>query len=204
MLFGLLLTMSATAGQEQTWTGCLDKVKVKMNVDAKLKSPFFRQVVMSYPWHIVEREDGSLEDALDGEIDDEDRVKVEHTAKVTSDHQGKHEMERCEVSLKKGVLEFTVWGGLPAYVSELRIELQEDGRFQCVFDAESPAPGPDTRWRITKKKLVFQKRPSFKPGERLRGWISVEFDEISIREGKEVHTSHKIEGYLKPVVSASE
>ncbi len=43
----------------------------------------------------------------------------------------------------------------------------------------------------------------FKPGTRLLGWLSVEFEEITTLKGKETRRSYKIEGYVKPVIQAA-
>ena len=55
-------------------------------------------------------------------------------------------------------------------------------------------------WKIISKELII-KNKNFKKGERLYARISVEFEETSKYQGKEIKEVYKIEGYLKPIIN---
>jgi hypothetical protein len=60
-------------------------------------------------------------------------------------------------------------------------------------------PGENLEWKIT-NKIFRMKNDDFKIGVRLLGWLSVEFEETCTIEGKVTRHSHKIEGYVKPII----
>jgi len=148
-------------------TVCEDKLETVVEIDPELRSKFFNEVITSYPPHIVDN-NGKLEDTLDGVIDDEDRIELEHTAKCISDHQGKHEMSFCSASMSDGTTTLVILS-----------------------------------WRITKKTIRLKQR-EISDNARLYGYVSVEFEERSIKDGKILWTPYKIEGFVKPVVKVSE
>lgn len=187
------------SGQGQRNNNCEDKLEAKIIVDPTLESEFFTSTESSYPWYIIARSDGSVEDTSDGVIDKEDLVRFEHTAKCTSTHQGKHAMKFCDANIAEGTIRLLLHGGLPAYASSMTIEIDESKKFRCAFEAVYPALTGPLQWRITRKTLRV-KSDEFKEGKRLYGWLSVEFEEGSAVDGKMVWKPHKIEGFLKPVV----
>jgi len=203
--FTLTVILASTAFSEEpllreaTAPICEDSKKARVTIDPKLESGFFTESKKSYRWHIVEH-DGKLEDMLDGIVDPEDRLQIEHTANCLSDHQGKHTMDFCDASIGDGISTLRIWGGLPAYASSLTLKIAEDSSVTCSFEASYPAPTQSLAWRITKKAIRFRERKATE-GKRLHGWLSVEFEERSERGGKLVWTPHKIEGHIKPIVS---
>lgn len=74
------------APQAETAPKCEDAVSASATIDKDLDNEFFALTMRSYPWHVVDHGDGRLEDTLDGKIDPEDRIQVEHTANIISDH----------------------------------------------------------------------------------------------------------------------
>jgi len=202
--FTLTVILASTAFSEEpllreaTAPTCEDSTKAQVAIDPRLESGFFTETKKSYPWHIVDHE-GKLEDTLDGTVDEEDRIQIEHTAHCVSDHQGMHTMDFCDASIGGGTTILTIWGGLPAYASSLTLKIAEDSSVTCSFKASYPAPTQGLSWRITKKTIRMRERNPTE-GERLHGWISVEFEERSERDGKIVWTPHKIEGFVKPIV----
>lgn len=183
---------------------CVDQIVSLARVDSSLDSDFFRTKDASYPFHIIEHEDGHLESTLGGQVSKEDATKIEHTAKCTSSHQGEHLMSFCDVNLLDGELSLELWGGLPAYTSFLTLRIDKDKNLTCKFSATYPmsVPGEKLSWTITKKSFKMTS-DNFKAGNRLLGWISVEFEETSTIDGKVTNKSHKIEGYVKPIISNS-
>lgn len=181
---------------------CVDQVVSVAIVDPTLGSDFFRTKEGSYPLHIVEHEDGHLENTLGGDVSKEEATKIEHTAKCVSSHQGEHLMSFCDAQQFDGGLLLEVAGGLPAYASSLTLQIGKDKSLKCRFDARYPMiiPGEKLTWKITKKTFKMT-NDSFKAGERLLGWLSVEFEETCTIDGKVTSKSHKIEGYVKPVIS---
>lgn len=178
---------------------CEDKVPGRIQVDPDLKSTFFTSTKASYPWHVIENEDGSLSSTLGEALTAEDRRKIEHTSNCVSDHQGEHAMDFCEAVMEGGKLTLTIDGGLPAYASGLEVSIDGD-RFTCGFSANYP--GPPRRiegWRIVRKELRV-KKAKFEAGSRYFAWISVGLEEGTIEGGKVVWRPYKIEGFLKPVV----
>lgn len=195
---------SLTLGEEQavavrTESGCEDLNAARVIIDAKLGTKFFLAAVSSYPWHVIDHGGGRLEDTMDGTVDPEDRVKTEHTANCVSDHQGTHTMEFCDASFEGALTILKIWGGEPAYASSLTLRIAEDLNVKCSFEASYPAPVAGLAWRITKKSIRLRENHAT-AGERLYGWLSVEFEERSEGEGKVVWKPYKIEGYFKPVI----
>jgi len=186
--------------QEITLT-CKDVTKAKAEIVPKLESSFFSETKKSYRWHIMESK-GKLVDTLDGTVDAEDRVQIEHAANCVSTHQGKHAMDFCDASIANGSITFMVFGGLPAYASLLKVKINRELDVTCAFEASYPAPVEGLGWRITKKSLRLRNQ-NVKAGERLYGWLSIEFEERSEQKGKVIWKPHKIEGYFKPILRKS-
>lgn len=183
-------------------TNCIDQVISKAIVDPKLHSDFYEAKDASYPFHIIEHKDGHLENTLGGEITKEDATKIEHTAKCISSHQGEHLMSFCDAELTDEGLSLHVRGGLPAYSSSLTLLIDKEKSLKCSFTATYPmiVPGEKLSWTITKKDFKMTNDTS-KSGERLFAWLSVEFDETCVIDGKTSIKSHKIEGFIKPIIS---
>ncbi|WP_395752151.1 hypothetical protein [Prosthecobacter sp.] len=186
--------------------GCIDDVKASAVIDASLDSDLFRSKQASYPWYIVEHDDGHLEDTMNGGHPDRKAVrKIEHTSNCVSNHQGEHVMNFCDATLMRGGgVELAIYGGLPAYGSGLTVKIDAKKQFTCDFKFISMAPIEGTiQWNITRKALRL-KKDGFKAGERLFGWLSVEFEGVLTVDGKETPQSYKIEGYIKPVIRTAQ
>ncbi|WP_395732447.1 hypothetical protein [Prosthecobacter sp.] len=171
-------------------------------IDATLDSDFFRSKLSSYPWHIIEHDDGHLEDTISGGPANRKTVsKIEHTASCISTHQGEHFMSFCEATQRGQGVDLVITGGMPAYASILTLKIDALKQITCAFEASYPMtiPGEMLQWSITKKAFRM-KNEGFKPEARLLGWLSVEFEEITSLHGKETRRSHRIEGYVKPVI----
>ncbi len=181
---------------------CVDQIISRVIVDPKLDSDFFQSKDASYPFHIVEHEDGHLESTFGDKVTKADVTKIEHTAKCASSHQGEDLMSFCDAQLSDEGLLLHVWGGLPAYFSSLKLRIDNEKNIKCVFTASYPMtiPGEKLSWTITKKTLKMT-NDNYKSGERLLGWLSVEFEEKCIIDGKTTTKSHKIEGFIKPIIS---
>lgn len=180
---------------------CIDEIIAKASVEPDLDSDFFRSKEASYQSHIVVHEDGSLENTLGGKVSRKDAVKIEHTAKCLSSHQGEHVMSYCDAELVDGGLMLFLTGGLPAYASRLTLRIDAEKNLKCRFEAVYPMtiPGEKLEWKITKKAFRM-KSGDFKTGTRMLGWLSVEFEESCTVNGKVTRKNHKIEGYVKPVI----
>jgi biopolymer transport protein ExbD len=176
---------------------CEDKLVAEAVLDPTLDSDFFGQTeTRRQPW-IVEHSDGHLEDAMDGTIDADDLLLVERTANCSSTHQGEHAMDFCDAVKSADGLKLEFWGGLPAYIGFLTVRVDAKRQFTCEFKADYPSSPTPLRW-VVRKKVMKLKDAIGEPGSRLRGWISVEFDEIDINSG--AVESYKIEGFFKPVI----
>ncbi len=176
---------------------CEDKLEAEAVLDPTLSSEFFSKTeTRRQPW-IVEHSDGNLEDAMDGKIDADDILLVERTANCTSTHQGEHAMDFCDAIKSADGLKLEFWGGLPAYVGLLTVRVEAKRQFTCEFKADYPSSPAPLRW-VVRKKAMKLKDVIGEPGSRIRGWISVEFDEIDVNSG--AVESYKIEGYFKPVI----
>jgi hypothetical protein len=180
---------------------CVDQIISKLIVDPRLDSDFFKAKDASYPFYIVEHENGHLENTFGEKITKEDATKIEHTAKCISSHQGEHLMSFCEAQLSDGGISLHVWGGLPAYFSSLTLRTDKDKNITCGFTVNYPTQLPSEKlsWTITKKTFKTTNE-NFKSGERLYGWLSVEFEEKSVIDGKTTTKPHKIEGFIKPII----
>jgi len=182
-----------------------DPLVAKAVIDPRLKTPFFRQLRLSLPWHMIEHEDGSLESTL-GPITARDLVRIEKTADCISTHQGEHKMEFSSAIAGRDGVELTLEGGLPAYASSLTVRIAPTLRFEVAFAAAYPVPTGKLYWRITRKELRLQS-PVMTPGSRLRGHIAVQFDEFerSQLDRSEINRrSYRVSGWFKPVIQAPE
>jgi len=177
--------------------GCEDNLVGVAAVVPKLDSRLFKTTKTSYHWQIVEDDDGNLENTFGGQITAEDLLRIEHTADCTSSHQGKHLMEFCDAVATADGVNLTISGGMPAYASDIAVSINAKLEFKCLFSAVYPGPTGPLHWKVTKKALKL-KSANLKSGTRLRGWISVEFEEKD-DTSKETHT-YNIEGYFKPVI----
>lgn len=204
ILFVILITGASLADEKISAdkSECVDQIVSKVIVDPALDSEFFRAKDSSYPFHIIEHEDGHLENTLGGEVSKEDVIKIEHTANCMSTHQGEHLMSFCDAQLIDEGLLLEITGGLSAYTSSLTLSIDKNKNIECRFDASYPMniPGEQLTWKITKKTFKM-KNDNTKEGDRLLGWLSVEFDEISTKEGIINSKSFKIEGFVKPVIN---
>lgn len=180
---------------------CDDPITAVAIVEPTLDSAFFRSKEGSYPFHIIEHDDGHLENTLGGKVRAEDAVKIQHTAKCVSSHQGEHLMSFCSAESFEGGLLLKVTGGLPAYASSLTVRIGKDKDLKCGFVATYPMriPGEKLTWKITRKTFKMTS-DHFKAGVRLLGWLSVEFEETCTIGDKTTSRSHKIEGYVKPEI----
>lgn len=184
------------AGHEE----CEDKLVAVADVAPDLDCEFFRTSETSrQPW-IVEKNDGGLEDTIDGSIDADDLLFIEQAGDCISNHQGEHAMEFCDAVKTKDGVEFELSGGAPAYMSYLTVTIDAKRQFTCKFKAVYPSASTPLRWKVTKKAMSL-KTAVGEPGSRLRGWISVEFDEVDDTNG--ATRSYKIEGYFKPVIQSA-
>lgn len=201
----LILSLSGLAAELATPPkpdlDCVDQIASIAIVVLSLDSNFFRSKDGSYPFPIIEHEDGHLENTLGDEISPEEAIKTEHTAKCLSNHQGEHLMSFCDAEQFEGGLLLKVTGGLPAYASSLTLRIDKDKNLKCRFAAVYPmsVPGEKLTWTITKKTFKM-KSDNFSAGVRLLGWLSVEFEETCLIDGKTTSKSRKIEGYVKPVI----
>jgi hypothetical protein len=188
---------SPHASLPPTQSRCEDNVVGVAAVVPKLDSRLFKTTKTSYHWEIVEDDDGNLENTLGGQIAAEDLLRIEHTADCTSSHQGKHLMEFCDAVATTDGIKLTISGGMPAYASDISLTINSKLEYKCSFSAVYPGPTDTLHWKVTKKALKL-KSANLKSGTRIRGWISVEFEEM-VDTSKESHT-YKIEGYFKPVI----
>jgi hypothetical protein len=142
---------------------------------------------------------------MGGKVSRKEATKIEHTAKCLSTHQGEHKMSYCDVRQSGTGLFLVVSGGLPAYASTLTLKIDTEKNMKCGFEAVYPMtiPGEKLEWKITSKAFRM-KSDDYKVGERLLGWLSVEFEETCTIEGKVTSHTHKIEGYVKPIIRKAE
>jgi hypothetical protein len=179
---------------------CDDSLVAVATVYPEMNAKFFKTTKTSYQPMIVEDDNGHLEDTVDGTIDAEDLLRIEHTASCHSSHQGEHLMEFCDAVATADGVKLHLWGGVPAYSSSLSVTIDAARRFTCAFQAIYPSPTNSLSWKI-KKKSMRLKSKILDPGSRVHGWISVEFDEIDKIHG--VTGTYKIEGYFKPVIEGA-
>jgi hypothetical protein len=160
ILFVILIT-GASLGDEKISADkieCVDQIISKAIVDPALDSEFFRAKDSSYPSHIIEHEDGHLENTLGDRVSKADAIKIEYTANCRSTHQGEHLMSFCDAQLIDGVLLLEVTGGLPAYASTLTLSIDKNKKLECGFEASYPMSVPSEKltWKITKKTFKME------------------------------------------------
>ncbi len=203
-----ILVLQRMAGQNpdqvfrvEPKAACTDVVPATAMVDAKLDAPLFHARTARYAWHVVESEEGHLEDTTSEALKPDALTMYEVTSDCVSTHQGEHEMENASATLdKSGTLTLVIAGGLPAYASSLTVTLGPDLKYTCAFHAVYPGSGPPLRWNITSKSLKLKARVTM-PGERLRAEIAVGFEEIWTEGGAEKRKAYTIKGHVKPVVT---
>lgn len=191
------ISLSGFVVADDKGSACEDPLTTKAQVAPSLDNRFFHQSKYSLPWWILQDEGGNLEDTVDGTIDEDDLRHIEETSNCRSSHQGDHLMAFAEAVQMEGGVILRLSGGMPACCSSLEVRLQSDGAFQCYFDAAYPMQVKGLKWRVTKKELKIQSNAG-RQGERLRGWLSVTFEETQAEGNKP--ESHTIEGFFKPFV----
>lgn len=189
---------SLEADQDKYQNSC-DAIYKKATIKEKLSSTFFTSKEASLKWHIIKSEEGQFEDTLGGQVSEEDKIPVLHTADCVSTHQGEHKMNFCDASLNSDVLRLEIYGGMPAYSGSLLVEVKEGGWFSCFFHAAYPKAGGDLNWKIVSKKLILTTL-DFKKGQQVYGFVSVGFEERVFNGNKETVVQHRIEGFIKPVI----
>ncbi len=177
---------------------CEDGIAGVAAVVPKLDCAFFKTTKTSHDWHIVEHE-GSLENTFGEGISAGDLLLIEHTASCKSSHQGEHLMEFCDAVATKDGVKLMIFGGMPAYASDMTVTFDAKLNFTCAFSAVYPAPTGPLQWRITKKTLKL-KSDKVEAGNRIYGWVSVEFEERDNTAQKP--RTYKIEGYFKPFIQS--
>ena len=202
MTFVWLIACASISGQELRQGGvnsvqCDDKLWAEATIVPELKSRFFGVTTKSYPPGIIDHGAGKLEDTIDGSVEPEDRIQIEHNAKCISSHQGKHAMNFCDAWIDQGTTKLRIWGGFPAYASSLTVFIDDDLTVRCSFEASYPAPTAGLGWSITKKTIRLRER-NVASGDRLYGWLAVEFEERAEEDGKVIWMPYEIEGYFKP------
>ncbi len=189
--------LSVPVGADDGAPACEDTLPTKAQVAPALDDRFFHQSRYSLPWWILQDASGRLEDTMDGTIDEDDLRYSEETSNCRSSHQGDHLMTFSEAVPMEGGVILRLSGGMPAYCSSLEVRIQSQGAFQCAFNAIYPRLVKGLKWRVTKKELKIQSNDG-RPGERLRGWLSVTFEETDAEGGRP--QSHTIEGFFKPFI----
>jgi len=201
LVFAMNVTLAMEPARELKQDRCEDPVDGVATIVPKLDCPLFKTTKTSYQWEIVEHDDGHLENTFGGRITAEDLLRIEHTADCTSTHQGKHKMEFCDAVATGDGVKLCLSGGMPAYASGLSVTINRKLEFKCSFAAVYPGPTGPLHWKITKKAMKL-KSAGLESRSRLRGWLSVEFEETD-ESAQETH-AYKIEGYFKPVIQTSQ
>lgn len=173
--------------------------EVKAELVPELDCKFFHTLCTERPEWIVEHEDGSLESSAGGKISAEDLVLIEQTADCESTSQGGHKKQLCDAQKIGEGVEFSIYGGAPAYIGILTVRLKPDRTFTCTYDAAYKSPPRPLEYRF-KKQTLRLKSDKLEPRSRLYAWISVELDEIDLKTGKAFPI--KLEGYIKPVIKS--
>lgn len=207
VLFGLVMSFAlAEPNVEKQNEGkagdgsCEDKLEVVAEIAPDLTCEFFRTLKTSrQPWILENEEDGSLQSTMGDTIGADDLMLLEQTANCVSTHQGEHVMEFCDAVKTGDGVELKLEGGFPAYMSSLTVTIDSKQQFVCKFQAVYPSGRRSLHWKVTKKAMKLKTVPGER-GARLRGWLSVEFDEI---DDAGAAKSYKIEGYFKPVIQSA-
>ena len=107
-------------------------------------------------------------------------------------------MNFCKAQSYGDILRIHIYGGLPAYASDLIITL-EGAQYDCDFSAAYPAPNDGMSWRIKRKSLKLNK-PVYHRGDDIRGWLSIELEETIWNNGTPTRKNYKLEGFFKGLV----
>ncbi len=100
----------------------IDQLAAAAVIVPELDAPLFHSIATSRLWWIIEDESGEVEDTMDGLLTDDELLLVEHTAALTSTHQGEHMMNFCDaVATPDGGVELHFTGGMPAFASALTL-----------------------------------------------------------------------------------
>lgn len=109
-------------------------------------------------------------------------------------------MEFCDAVKTKNGVKLMVWGGMPAYASDLTVTIDAKLNFKCAFSGVYPDYSGPLQWKVTKKTLKL-KSDKLEERSRIYGWISVEFEERDNAAQKP--RAFKIEGYFKPFIQST-
>ncbi len=176
-----------------------DSATPKAELVPGLDCKFFHTLLTARPEMIVEHDDGHLENIAGENITEGDLVLIEQTSNCKTNSQGEHTMRFCDAGMKDKDVEFSIYESGGDYAGVLTVRLKPDRSFTCSYKANYVTPPTPREYRF-KKQTLRLKSDKLEPRYRLYAWISVEFDEVDLKTGKEFPI--KIEGYIKPVIKS--
>jgi len=148
------------------------QIRTKVRYDSKISGSFFAAAKWSYPWWIVQHEDGHIENTMGGTTDKKELPKLKHTAKCFTYHQGEHWIRFCKATLNAdGALELFIHDESASYWDNLRI-LVKGGEFTSQYWTSYPGDKGDEGliWTTISQSLVLNKR-NYRKGHEVRGRI---------------------------------
>lgn len=177
-----------------------------MTYDSKVSDPFFASAKWSYPWWIIEHEDGQIEKTMGEPDDDKELPKLKLTAKCFTAHQGEHWIKFCDAKLTTdGSLELFIHDVSASYLDNLRMVVK-DGQFTSQYWTIYPGDKGDEGliWTTTRQSLVLNKR-KYRKGDEVRGKIKFEcLQEITNPKYKgRFPRSIAVQGVFRTVVEES-
>lgn len=167
-------------------------------IDKKFKDTFSFHRQWGYAWDVIKDDNGSFSKATEGEVSAADTAHLYYTANCTTNVQGGYNIRYCFAERGDNEIVLTFSDGFPAYASQFRFHMVA-GTF--YFEPETIYPqriqGEKISYRVDHEKLVLNKS-HFQEGELMKGYVDVEFTEISTIPGKPVHErKYYLKGYFR-------
>ena len=179
----------------------------RVKVDRHFKDTLTFDKQWDYRWYVSVEENGSIVNLIGGELKPEDTVRLYHTARCTTNHQGEHAVRYCYATLENDTLRLFFTEGLPAYVGMLAVLIKGD-RLRSDFYANYFGPIMESEKivrKTTKQKLILDK-DRYEIGDTVKGYLDVEFTETqTVPNKKPSKVKNYFRGFFKtPVLKPEE
>jgi hypothetical protein len=150
-----------------------EQMRSQANYDPKLADPFFKSEKWSYPWWIIKRADGSIENTFGGPTDEKELPRLKHTARCYTSFQGENWINFCDAKLSNGnTIELFIHD---QHAHNLRIVIQSElfwSQYWYYYKARTRLD-EGLRWTTKKQELTLDKQV-YRKGDVIKGRIVFE------------------------------
>lgn len=201
LLLCLLASPAIFSAQEPQ--GQPEQIKTPIEYNQHLTNPFFQKKKFTYPWWIIENDDGSIEDTRGEITNKKDAPRLLLTADCRTNHQGDHKIRFSNAKLlPDNFIEILVYEETASTYDNLKITIK-DGTFSCQYWTVYPGNRFDEGliWTTKKQKLVLNKE-HYQAKDLIKGSIDFECVEQATnpKYGDDKPVTIKIKGVFKSIL----